>query len=145
MKKTVFTIIAVLVLSSTTSFAQRYGGRMDTQVNSSVKQSKPTGNKRNDMHKGNNVHIQKLMQPIHGKEPHTVHNTPAPVVYHAPAPVVHHTPAPIVHHVPVIPHPAPVIVEPAPRPPHVVHTTVSPAGFVVGAVVGTVIGALLCN
>ena len=140
MKKTVFTIIAVLVLSSTTSFAQRYGGRRDTQVNSSVKQSKPTGNKGNDLHKGNNVHIQKpvhVMQPIHGKEPHIVH--------HAPAPVVHHTPAPIVHHVPVIPHPAPVIVEPAPRPPHVVHTTVSPAGFVVGAVVGTVIGALLCN
>ncbi len=157
--KTLMTMIAVLVLSTTTSYAQRYGGRtngnrVETNRNEGRRMSDgirqgnsgrgyTIGDNRGCMHVGGNHHSAPA-----------VHHSPAPVVHHSPAPVVHHRPAPVVHHrpyhysrpVPVVHHhPAPVYVEPVYVEPVPVHHSGTAAGLVAGAVVGTVIGALLCN
>ena len=146
MKKTVFTLIAVLVLSTTTSYAQRYGGRRDTRVNSGMQHNNANGNHDNEMHKGNNMHNPGLVN-----KSNVNHHAPAPVHHAAPAhptpvhPAPMHHPTPIVHYPAPVHHHAPVIVEPAPHPVHVVHSSITPAGLVAGAVIGTVIGALLCQ
>lgn len=144
--KTLMTMIAVLVLSTTTSYAQRYGGRTD---NSRVGTSRNEGRRMNDVdvrHHGS--------APSHGYSIGGGYHRPAPVVHHRPAPVVHHRPAPVVYHrpyyysrpVPVVYHrPAPVYVEPVYVETVPVHHSGVAAGVVAGAVVGTVIGALLCN
>ena len=138
--KTLMTMIAVLVLSTTTSYAQRYGGRTNgNRVETS----------RNDNRKMNSGNVQhrdatpNRGYSIGGRDHHSapvVHHNPAPVVHHRPAPVIHHRPAPVVYH-----HTAPVYVEPVYVEPVPVHHSGVAAGVVAGAVVGTVIGALLCN
>lgn len=151
--KTLMTMIAVLVLSTTTSYAQRYGGRTNgnrvetnrnasREMNGGVHQGNngrgySIGDNRGGAHVGGNHHS----APV-------VHHSPAPVVHHRPAPVVHHRPAPVVyHHRPVVyHHPAPAVyAEPVYVEPVPVHHSGVAAGVVAGVVVGTVIGALLCN
>ena len=144
MKKSVFTLIAVLVLSTSTSFAQRYGGSRQNGGNTMQNvMSSRSGNRsnmnaaRHDSRTGGVVRY--------------VESRPVPVVHHvapAPVPVVryhHHHPVPPVH---VVHRPAPVYVEPvyvAPAPPPVVIHNSTAAGIVAGAVTVTALAALLCH
>ena len=145
--KTLMTMIAVLVLSTTTTYAQRYGGRTN---GNRVETSRNASREMNGgMHQGNGGHGYSIgdnkgsahIGGNHHSAP-AVHHSPAPVVHHSPAPAVHHRPAPVVYHhrpAPVV-YAEPVYVETVP-----VHHSGTAAGIVAGAVVGTVIGALLCN
>ena len=136
MKKSVLAIIAVLVLSTNATYAQRYGGAR-TQ---SGRIENTHGRTHNEIRAGNRApHNNVAVYPEHRN------HAPAPVMHRSPAPVrvVHHPVRPVVVHRPAPVYVGPAYVAPAP-PVHVVHSSTA-AGIVAGAVVGTVIGALLCN
>ena len=143
MKKSVFTLIAVLVLSTSTSFAQRYGGSRQDGGNSMQNVMSGRNGNRGGMNAGH--HETRPAGVVRYTE-----CRPAPIVHHvapAPVPVVryHHHPVPPVH---VVHRPAPVYVEPvyvAPAPPPVVVHNSTAAGIVAGAVTVTALAALLCH
>ncbi len=151
MKTTVFTLLTAFVLSTTTVIAQPRTGRSQYQNNSGRQAYTERGINhrgnvaRDDMYgvapRQNHYYGHRPAQPHHAggyRDPYrggrsvVVVNHPPRVVEH----VVYGAPVPPPPPVPV-PAPCP------PPPPHHVH--VSPAGVIAGAVIGTVIGAILTH
>ena len=141
MKKSVFTLMAVLVLGSTVCMAQRNDGRGGADRRGQYNVSRHEGNRRNgcqdDMYGVRRGAYERGYRDGVRNEHRAVARRGGMVVNHPPR-VVERVVCPT-------PVPPPPPCAPVPPPParhhHTVH--VSPEGVVVGAVVGTVIGALL--
>lgn len=141
MKKSVFTLLALMLLSTSTGFAQRHGGRVAMNGNGQ-RMERPYGGRGDDMYGV----ARNGGRPMQGHHPHDMRGGhPGGYVVNHPPRVVEH----VVYSAPVPPPPAPVLPPPSPRPaplpppPPPVHHV--PAGVVAGAVIGTVIGALICH
>ncbi len=147
MKESVFTIIAVLVLGTTTMQAQRYGGNRQNRGFRVENAQYSRGGHHMGSHgsvyyQGGGCYGAPRREVIVERQCRPCPLPPAPVrVVHHPVRPVHviHRPAPVYVEPVCV---EPVYVAPAPRP--VVHHS-SAVGIVAGAVVGTAIAALLCN
>ena len=142
MKKSVFTWIAVLMLGSTTSMAQRHVGNGEMARGGSHQVAQNVGSRRGGYQ--DDMYAAPRGGYVRGHRD-GVRNERRVIENHGPR-VIHHAPRMVVHPAPVPP-PPPCAPVPPPPPPvrhhHTVH--VSPEGVVVGAIVGTVIGALLSH
>lgn len=143
MKKSVFTLIAVLVLGTTTMNAQRYGGGRHDNGSRVENMQRGRGGReavRGTTRYGGGGYIATPRREVIVERGYGRPCPPPP-----PVRVVHHPvrPVHVVHH-----RPAPVYVEPvcvAPCPPPVVVHNSTAAGIVAGAITVTALAALLAH
>lgn len=142
MKNTVFTLMTVLMLSTTTCFAQR-GNYNNRQTYTQSAPRRGSYSNQDDMYgaasrQGRNYDNRRTQGYCNSQPQGYNRGGRDVVVVHQPPRVVEHVvvgrPAPCAS----VPPPPP----PAPVPPHH-HMHAAPAGVVAGAVIGTVIGAIL--